>query len=502
MATRGTGKTWDEILATQKTEGDKTYTETENRVKDSAAKKIESQNAVIDSAAAVTRNQYQARIDEAPKKFAGDFDGNLIDELVARKNLENTMADLGLTDSGLNRSQQTAVSIMRGNADAETRRQQRDYVTDAEQAIDQVLAQAETDKANFANQVNGSTQDYLDQLWASVQQNSATNATNIYNAQEESLDKIYEADVNAEIAAADREQEYYLEMLKAGYIQDANGNWVKDTTEADRKYNLEMLKLGYVPDGKGGWVKDPTGMLLDYNKNLIPKGLMMDATGNITQLPGSDNSSNQSVDEMTKLKYGLVETLIKEGMTYQEAYNAVFGTVAPDGTAPPVIPDSTTPTNDQTEVSISGTYNSIGSWAEHNLAPAIKKNTMTKKRAAEALFAQVIQDTGFVPYSGSEQRLPPSSAEMQILVEKSKTAYMALWNTAYDLGIEDEMAEVCGVPLSSVPLEYTGGRRKSTTVATVTSDPPPTNTSTANQDKGEGGILGWIKKFISDYSTT
>lgn len=198
MATRKDGKKLEEFQAEQMREADKTYKETAERINESAEQKITEQNQVIDSSAAVLKNQYQDRIDEVPKKFAGDFDGHLIDELVARKNLENTMADLGMTDSGLNRSQQAAISVMRGNADAETRRQQRDYITAAEQAIDQVLAQAETDKATYANSVNAQKRDQLDQLRTTVDQNAATNAVNLYNAQEESLDNQYAAQLDAE----------------------------------------------------------------------------------------------------------------------------------------------------------------------------------------------------------------------------------------------------------------------------------------------------------------
>ncbi len=221
MATRGTGKTYEEILAEENAAGKTTYDETATKTKETAAQKIANQSAVIDSAAQNTTSQYQETIDEAPKKFAGQYDSNYIDELVARKNLENSMADMGLTDSGLSRSQQTAISVMRGNADAKTRQQQQDYVTAAQQAIDQVLAQAEQDKVSYANEVNASTDDYLTQLWSTVMQNAQTNATSRYNAQ-----------LEAEAEAEKRAQDYFLDMLKAGYVQQEDGSVVAATRAA------------------------------------------------------------------------------------------------------------------------------------------------------------------------------------------------------------------------------------------------------------------------------
>lgn len=215
MATRGTGKTYEEILAEENATGKKTYDEAAAKTKETAAQKISDQSAVIDSAAQNTTAQYQKTIDEAPKRFAGQLDDNYIDELVARKNLENTMADMGLTDSGLNRGQQTAISVMRGNADAKTRQQQQDFVSAAQQAIDQVLAKAEREKASYANEANAGVEDYLAQLWATVQQNAQANATSRFNAQEESLDAAYKAQLEAEAEAEKWRVEQQNAMIRA-----------------------------------------------------------------------------------------------------------------------------------------------------------------------------------------------------------------------------------------------------------------------------------------------
>ncbi len=251
MATRGTGKTYEEILAEENATGKKTYDEAAAKTKETAAQKITNQNAVIDSAAQNTTAQYQKTIDEAPKRFAGQLDDNYIDELVARKNLENSMADMGLTDSGLNRGQQTAISVMRGNADAKTRQQQQDFVSAAQQTIDQVLAEAEREKASYANEVNTGVEDYLAQLWATVQQNAQANATSRFNAQEESLDAAYKAQLEAEAEAEKRAQEWAKALLSQGYMMDGNGNVVampKDNTAEMNTYAMTLIKEEVSPD--------------------------------------------------------------------------------------------------------------------------------------------------------------------------------------------------------------------------------------------------------------
>lgn len=432
MATKGTSKTYEEILAEENAAGKKTYNETAAKTKGAAAQKIANQNAVIDGAAQNTAAQYQKTIDEAPKRFAAQLDDNYIDELVARKNLENSMADMGLTDSGLNRGQQTAISVMRGNADAKTRQQQQDYITAAQQAIDQVLAEAEQKKASHASEINAGTEDYLAQLWTTVQQNARANATSRYNAQ-------LEAEAEAE-------------------------------------------------------------------------------------------------EQALKLQYGLMETLIKEGMSYDDAYRTVFGNTTSlsdakhpiyDGVAsvaniPRLIVDAVRgaaqkinsvtgadngTTTEQPEESvtlpgvdgvISGGYNTVKSWADTNLAKALKNGTISKERAAESLYAQVIGAYGVEPHK--KLALQESLKQTPEQTQAHESASTALWNIAYDLGIEDEMAEVCEVSLDSVPTKYTGGRIKSRSSGVATSKATkPATTATA---KTEGdGLLGWIEGFFSDYNT-
>lgn len=255
MATRGTGKTFEEFLEEAMESGKSKYNETEAKVRGDAEQNINNQNAVIDKAAQAKTSQYQKNIDEAPQRFAGAYDASYIDELVARKNLENTMADMGLTDSGLNRSQQTAISVMRGNADAKTRAQQNDYVTNLQDSIDQVLAQAETDKATYANQVNSNTDSYLSQLWTSMEQNANTTAASRYKAQEESLDAIYKAELEAEAEAEkqrqealERQQDYAVKMLNAGYVQQEDGSWVKDYTAEQTTFATKLIAEGYSPE--------------------------------------------------------------------------------------------------------------------------------------------------------------------------------------------------------------------------------------------------------------
>lgn len=89
--------------------------------------------STLDSLAAAAKNEQQALRQAHDQQAAAInssyealFDRNAIREAVSRKTVAERMANLGLTDSGLNRTQQTAIATTRSKADAgaENQRQQ------------------------------------------------------------------------------------------------------------------------------------------------------------------------------------------------------------------------------------------------------------------------------------------------------------------------------------------------------------------------------------------
>ena len=64
------------------------------------------------------RQHYHSQVAQTEDSYRRLFDENAIGERVARLNVEEAMANMGLTNSGLNRTQQTALSAGRARADA------------------------------------------------------------------------------------------------------------------------------------------------------------------------------------------------------------------------------------------------------------------------------------------------------------------------------------------------------------------------------------------------
>lgn len=105
----------------------------------------------------VKDNAAQARdaeLDRQNREYRDRHDLAAAQEFLNRRKTNEAMANSGLSDSGLNRTQQTAISIARGNQDAALTRQQQDARDATFAAYDDLVAKHEAELAEkkFANE--------------------------------------------------------------------------------------------------------------------------------------------------------------------------------------------------------------------------------------------------------------------------------------------------------------------------------------------------------------
>lgn len=109
-------------------------------------------NAVVDTGVQNSVNKLQGEIDKIPTAYQSIYDMNAIQQKINERQVAENMANLGQTNSGLSRTQQTALAIQRSNSDAATRQQHNAATLSLKQQIADVVAQGETQKAqNLAN---------------------------------------------------------------------------------------------------------------------------------------------------------------------------------------------------------------------------------------------------------------------------------------------------------------------------------------------------------------
>ncbi len=194
--------------------------------------------AAIDQSAGAQENTYQQSIDAAPSRFQSAYDANTIGELIGRRQLQESMANLGLTDSGLSRTQDTALTVARQNADASTRAGQTEYVNKLKSAIDTVRANAAEQKAEKQIALDAERDSWYRKAIAQMQSDAQTAAAKAWEADQTYAAEKYKADTEA--AAAVEKARYEALTAQAKARSTAGTNYDKNRLA----YAQTLMKQG------------------------------------------------------------------------------------------------------------------------------------------------------------------------------------------------------------------------------------------------------------------
>ena len=220
-------KTYDEYevdeIAKAKKRGDDYATQRKAQADES----VKTSDGVYDAAMETAKRDADASVKETEASYRGVYDANAVSELVACRNVEEAMANMGLTDSGLNRTQQTAISLQRGRADTQTTQQKQSAIDAIMRELDNYRTQNTAEKAaasrNIYAQADADISNYRNNEEALARQNAAS----LYAADQEAE----AASIKAEQEAAEKQAQYNLDMLKLGYVyDDTAGGYVKQET--------------------------------------------------------------------------------------------------------------------------------------------------------------------------------------------------------------------------------------------------------------------------------
>ncbi len=146
---------------------------------------IAATNAAYAAAAKVNTDKVNSDIAALPGQYKAQYDSNNITEAVNRRKLAERMANLGLTDSGLNRTQDTAITLQRSNADAKLDRQQAAAADSLRQQLAEYNAKLEQEKAQKAAEANYNLSVLNQNLYNTLMQNADNNASSAYAAEQQ-----------------------------------------------------------------------------------------------------------------------------------------------------------------------------------------------------------------------------------------------------------------------------------------------------------------------------
>lgn len=164
-------------------------------------------NAIVDKNISNSVNKVQGEIDKLPTQYQSGFDANAIQQKINERQVAERMANMGMTNSGLNRTQQTAINIQRSNADAALRTQINSATNSLKQQIADLYASGESQKAE-----NSAKARYdLEQKNQAVYENMMNNLSSNASAYEKAM-----------IEAEQEQEKWYLNN---GYAKNSNGQW-------------------------------------------------------------------------------------------------------------------------------------------------------------------------------------------------------------------------------------------------------------------------------------
>ena len=252
---------------------------------------IQQINAAIDRATASSTNPYKTQMEQLPSQYQSLFDANAVQELVGRRQVQEAMANMGLTDSGLNRTQQSALSGQRGNADASVRLAQQQKTQELQDKISQLVENAAAQKQQQEASIRANTSDWYNTLLSNFYSTAQQQGTSLYNAEQERAAAAAEAERQRLIAAADAEakakqQDFENQLAIAKVLQDSGAS-----SEEVNRY------LQRAASGAGS-------------------GTLISDTANTTQFRAAMMTPGEfSRRSTTKAKYGNYDNYIKSFLT-------------------------------------------------------------------------------------------------------------------------------------------------------------------------------------------
>lgn len=298
----------------------------------------------IDKSTASAAKPYQTQIEQLPSQYQKLYDTNAVQELVNRRQVQETMANMGLTDSGLNRTQQTAIAIQRGNADAAARLEQQQKTQELQDKIAQLMESGAAQKQQQEAAIRNNSANWYNNLLGDMYNNAVNMGYNQYNTdvaredenkrwaeqlRQNELDRQAQLDAAKEQAAAAQKQaaaaqkqaeleakqqafentmkivdamnkadasqeDIYSYLASAGYVKNGTSTATLDQKTKDSAYYRGNYLAGKISAGKMTKQEAVADIVNSFNGNTAAMKVAAEKAGLTEELNSILPSSNRS----------------------------------------------------------------------------------------------------------------------------------------------------------------------------------------------------------------
>ena len=219
---------------------------------------IAASGKVYDTQRQQTQNTYNRQIQDTNNSYEDMYRENAVQKLINERKIAEDMAGLGLTDSGLNRTQQTAVQLSYANSKNKIDVNRQKAVDTLTASLADAVSRIDANKLADAEKIRSS----YESSW-----NSAAQST--YAKELEEQTKRFEANIKAQ-------KEQIAEQQKANYIIQTNGG------------TLRRSFTGSLKDNNVSVIYDKTNKTTTYIDN--NSGKKTTVASSVNPYTGNDNS--------------------------------------------------------------------------------------------------------------------------------------------------------------------------------------------------------------------
>ncbi len=194
----------------------------DEQLKQAAQQRRQDDTAVLNTAKQTVDKQvqevtagYRQQQQQATDDTWAMLERNALDEALNRQAVDQRMANLGLTNSGLAVSSQEAVTVRRNYRDQQEKRQLSEYVAKLEEAISQAQAEGEAKKDALQQTSDAKFNDWYTSLEQKAYNNADKTAAQLYEDDLKAQEAIEKAKAAAAKAQAEAAAKAQAEAAKA-----------------------------------------------------------------------------------------------------------------------------------------------------------------------------------------------------------------------------------------------------------------------------------------------
>lgn len=264
---------------------------------------INASDQMYDTQKQTVSDSYNAQIQEAKSAYQNRIDENAVQRIINERQIAENMANLGLTDSGLNRTQQTATQLSYANNNTKINLARQKAVDSLAQAMTAKMAELDAGKLAAAEGIRSNYAQEARNQAVNVYNNEVTNETARQKAAYEAEVKKYEANLKAQTEALKRNQTNFTTLLRD--ISSAN------LTDAQKLASLNA----YFPDNPDELNEDMFALLTAYGYGY--------KDGKITKVDTSTGEGLETggvgLDSRMSRYFGIANDAVSSGMTPGDA---------------------------------------------------------------------------------------------------------------------------------------------------------------------------------------